>query len=129
MEPVSGKTPFRLGLLIRSAPYAQRSPRTQLDVALLAATLDFELRLFFSGASVMQLVPRSSTVAAQLPPAYRAWGSLPDLLETSELKAYAEREWLERLQLLQLHPCLPLRASTFALMRHEWEACDRVMVL
>ncbi len=126
---MSRQKPFTLGLLIRSTPYAQRSPRTQLDVALLAATLDFELRLFFNGASVMQLVPRRSAAAAQLPPAYRAWGSLPDLLEAADLKAYAEPAWLERLQLRQLHPCLPLRASTFAEMRHEWEACDRVMVL
>jgi hypothetical protein len=101
----------------------------QLDVALLAATLDFELRLFFNGASVMQLVPRSNTAAAQLPPAYRAWGSLPDLFESADLRAYAERAWLERLQLLQLHPCLPLQASTAEEMRHEWAACDRVMVL
>lgn len=120
---------FRLGLVIRSTPYQQRSPRSQLDVALLAGTLDFDLQLFFTGSSVMQLVPRGSTVAAGLPPAYRAWGSLPDLFESAALSVYAEPAWLEKLRQLKLEPCLRPEPLSLPHMRAEWAACDRVMVL
>ncbi|HET6565310.1 MAG TPA: DsrE family protein [Xanthomonadales bacterium] len=123
------RPPFRLGLVLRSAPYAQRSARTQLDVALLAATLDCDLRLFFTGAGVMQLVIRGSTADAQLPAAYRAWASLPGLFETAELRAFAEPSWLERLDSQGLQPCLPLEACSVAGMRREWMDCDRVLVL
>lgn len=126
---MSQRTPFRLGLLIRSTAYAQRSPRTQLDVALLAASLDCDLRLYFIDAGVMQLVHRVNAGEALLPAAYRAWGSLPDLFETTELQSFAEPIWLDRLKASRLEVCLPLKALTAAEMRQDWEGCDRVLVL
>lgn len=126
---MSPERPFRLGLVVRSTAYQQRSPRTQLDVALLAATLDFDLWLFFTGAGVMQLVARGNTASAQLPAAYPAWGSLPDLFENARLQAYAESAWLDSLSAANLQPCLPVEAIAAAEMRQLWKSCDRVMVL
>ena len=126
---MSRQTPFRLGLIIRSTAYAQRSPRTQLDVALLAASLDCDLNLYFVDASVLQLIPRGSSREALLPAAYRAWASLPDLFETAELQVFAEAAWLDRLQASQLQPCLPLQACTAGKMRQHWASCNRVLVL
>lgn len=123
------RAPFSLGLLIRSTAYAQRSPRTQLDVALLAASLDWELRLYFIDTGILQLVQRGDPGEAQLPAAYRAWASLPDLFGTAPLKVFAEPSWLDRLQALKLDVCLPLKALTAAEMRRHWADCDRVLVL
>jgi sulfur relay (sulfurtransferase) DsrF/TusC family protein len=120
---------FRLGLIIRSTAYAQRSPRTQLDVALLAASLDCDLNLYFVGAGALQLIQRGNSAGALLPNAYRAWASLPDLFETSELLVFAEAIWLERLQASKLQLCLPAQACSASGMREHWADCDRVMVI
>lgn len=125
--------PFHLGLIVRSQVYEQRSARTQLDVALLAATLDFHLNLYFVGAAVLQLVPgaqaKSDTASALLPAGYRAWASLPDLFEYAEFHAFAEPAWLDRLQTLGMQSCLPLQARASREMRQAWVACDRLLVL
>lgn len=121
--------PFWLGLIIRTTAYAQRSARTQLDVALLAASLDCDLSLYFLDAGVLQLVQRGHTGDALLPAAYRAWASLPDLFETARLQAFAEPAWLDRMQALDMHACLPLQASSTGDMRQHWAGCDRVLVL
>jgi hypothetical protein len=125
--------PTHLGLVIRSQAYAQRSPRTQLDVALLAATLDFRLSLYFVGAAVLQLAhgpgTRPDTSAALLPPGYRAWASLPGLFERSALAVFAEPHWLDRIQHGGLVASLQLQAMTYGEMRSSWNHCDRVLVL
>lgn len=126
---MNDSSPFRLGLILRSAPYAQRSPRTQLDVALLAATVDCSLRLFFCGASVMQLAPRGSTVGALLPAAYRGWASLPGFFEHGDLRVFGEPAWLDKMQALGLQPGLPLEPCALSQMHGEWQACDKVLVL
>jgi sulfur relay (sulfurtransferase) DsrF/TusC family protein len=126
---MSAQAPFRLGLVVRSSSYVQRSARSQLDVALLAATLDYDLRLYFVGAAVLQLVPRGDINPALLAAGYRAWASLPGLFEQAELQAFAEPTWLEQLQANNLQACLPLRASTAQQMRDDWAACDRMLVL
>jgi sulfur relay (sulfurtransferase) DsrF/TusC family protein len=125
--------PLHLGLVIRSGAYAQRSPRTQLDVALLAATLDFRLSLYFVGEAVLQLAHghgvRPDTSAALLPPGYRAWASLPGLFERSLLEVFAEPHWLDRMQHGGLVASLQLQAMTSEEMRSSWNRCDRVLVL
>ena len=126
---MNSPAPFRLGMIVRSTPYAQRSARTQLDVALMAATLDFDLRLYFIGAAVLQLVPRGDISPALLTAGYRAWASLPDLFEQAELRAFAEPSWLDRLQANNLQTCLPVQASSSRDMRCQWTACDRLLVL
>ena len=130
---MQSENPLHLGLVLRSQAYAQRSARSQLDVALLAATLDFRLSLFFIGAAVLQLAhghaTRPDTSAALLPPGYRAWASLPGLFERSVLEVFAEPLWLDRIQNDRLVANLKLQAMTAEEMRSSWNHCDRVLVL
>jgi len=121
--------PFCLGLVVRSAAYAQRSARSQLDMALLAASVDFDLRLYFLGASVLQLTARGDVHAAQLPAGYRAWASLPELFERAELQVFAEPDWLDKLRNNGLQTCLPAEASTVWDMRRNWTLCDRLLIV
>lgn len=120
---------LRLGLIVHSSGYEQRSARTQLDVAMLAASLDFNLHIYFMGKAVLQLVNRGDTSAALLPAGYRAWASLPELVERAELQLYADVEWLEKLRrngqgtCLQVHPCSVIE------MRREMNLCDRLLTL
>lgn len=123
------KPTSRLGLVIRSSAYAQRSTRTQLDVALLAATLDFNLHLYFIGNAVLQLIGRGDTSVALLPAGYRAWASLPELSEQGELQAFAEVAWLDKLSRNGLQTCLPVKACTHFEMRREMIHCDRLLTL
>lgn len=126
---MSSPAAFRLGLVIRSTSYTQRSARTQLDVALLAATLDWDLRLYFVGAAVLQLIPRNDTGPALLAAGYRAWASLPGLFEQSEFQIFAEPAWLDQLHANSLHACLPLQASSPQEMCRDWIFCNRLLVL
>ncbi len=120
---------FRLGMIVRGTPYAQRSARTQLDVAMLAATLDFDLHIYFVGNAVLQLIERGDTSAAQLPAAYRAWASLPELLEHAESQVFADVAWLDRLRRIGRETCLPVKASTAFEMRQQMDHCDRLLTL
>ena len=68
-----------LGLLVCSAPWAERSGREALDLALAAAVLDRPLSLFFIGDGLWQLLHERDPTAAMLPPGQKAWASLLDL--------------------------------------------------
>jgi hypothetical protein len=115
-----------LGLVLRSAAYQQRSARSQLDVALLAAALDAPLRLYFMGESALQLVGNRDTRPAGLPVGYRGWASLTGLTSVS---AFIEPAWLERLSDLGIEPLLPVKAKSKAQMRTDWRKCARILVL
>ena len=121
--------PFRLGLVVRSEAYAQRSARSQLDLAVLAASLDIDLHLYFCGPAVLQLLSTFQPQQALLPPGYRAWGSLPGLIESASLHSWAEPEWLDRLLASGLAMSLQVQPMEAAAMRRDWSACDRVMLL
>ncbi len=120
---------LKLGLIVHDSAYEQRSARTQLDVAMLAATLDFNLHIFFIGKALLQLVSRGDTAAALLPAGYRAWASLPDLVDQAELQVYADVEWLERLRRNGQGVCLPVRACSAIEMRREMKLCERLLTL
>jgi len=120
------QTSAAIGLVLRSAPYEQRSARAQLDVALAAAGLEQPLQLYFLGDSVLQLVDKREPASAHLPAGYRAWASLPELTLVS---AFAESGWVEWLQRGNLELALPLKASSRHQMRVGWSACHRVVVL
>ena len=120
---------LRLGLVVHSSAYEQRSARTQLDVAMLAATLDFRLHIYFMGRAVLQLVNRGDTAAALLPAGYRAWASLPELAEQAEFQVFADAVWLERLRRIGQETCLPVRACSAIEMRREMNRCDRLLTL
>jgi sulfur relay (sulfurtransferase) DsrF/TusC family protein len=115
-----------VGLLVRSLPYRQRSARAQLDVALVAAALEQQVRLYFLGAAVLQLQPERAPGAAKLPPGYKGWASLPEL---GEVTAFAEPGWLGCLSRFQRAPILAVAPMTRQEMRMDWQACDRIVVL
>lgn len=114
-----------LALVIRSLPYARRSARAELDVALAAAALEWPLHLYFLGAAVLQLVPEREPGPVRLPAGYRAWSGLPEL---TDVRAFAEPAWLARLA-RQPAPLLllpePLDAAA---MREHWRGCAAVSV-
>jgi DsrE/DsrF-like family len=115
-----------VGLLVRSGPYRQRSARSQLDVALVAAALDVPLRLYFLADAALQLADARDTRPAGLPAGYRGWASLAS---ATRVTVFAERSWLERMAELGMEPLLKVQARTRAQMRTDWEKCARLLVL
>jgi hypothetical protein len=115
-----------VGLLVRSGPYRQRSARSQLDVALVAAALDVPLRLYFLADAALQLADERDTRSAGLPVGYRGWASLASV---TSVTVFAEQSWLEHMAELGIEPLLKVQASTRAQMRADWEKCARLLVL
>jgi sulfur relay (sulfurtransferase) DsrF/TusC family protein len=116
----------RLVLLLRGRPYRQRAARADLDLALTAAALDFDLDLYFLGAALLQLAAGRDGAAALLPAGYRAWGALPDL---TGLRAYAEREWLERCARHSIELLLPVQGLDADEMTDRWRQCRHALLL
>jgi sulfur relay (sulfurtransferase) DsrF/TusC family protein len=116
----------RLALLVRRGPYRQRAARADLDVALAAAALDFDLDLYFLDAALLQLAAGRDGAAALLPAGYRAWGALPDL---TRLRAYAEREWLERCARHSIELLLPVQGLDANEMTVRWRRCRHALLL
>lgn len=123
---MAGHASAVIGLVVRPVPYAQRSARAQVDVALAAAALEQPLHLYFLGDSVLQLLSGREPPAAHLPAGYRAWASLPELTLVS---AFAETAWVNWLQQARLEVALPIKAASRSQMRAGWSACHRVAVL
>ena len=115
-----------LALVVRSHPYAARSARENLDLALAAAALDRPLQLYFIGAALLQLVAQRDVSAALLPTGYRAWSSLPGL---GEAQFYAEREWLKRCERNGLDLMVPVTALGAEEMRAAWRDCRQLLAL
>jgi hypothetical protein len=115
-----------VGLVLRSGPYRQRSARSQLDVALVAAALDVPLRLYFLADAALQLADERDTRPAGLPVGYRGWASIASM---AQVAAFAEPGWLERMAQLGIEPLLKVQARTRAQMRADWEKCAKLLVL
>ncbi len=115
-----------IGLVVRSGPYQQRSARSQLDVALVAAALETPLRLYFLADAALQLAGARDARTANLPVGYRGWASLTGLTMVS---AFVEPAWFECLSGLGTGPLLPVKAWTKAEMRVDWRKCARLLVL
>ena len=113
-------------LLVRSHPYQRRSARAELDVALAALIMDYRLEVYFIGPSILQLLTDRNTEPAQLPAAYRAWASLPDL---GEFALFAEQQWLDRLVETNSRLLMSVRGLDPGLLRQRWRHCDYSMVL
>jgi len=96
---------------------------------MLAATLDFDLHIYFIGDAVLQLIRRGETSSALLPAGYRAWASLPGLLEKAGLEVFADIAWVDRLSRNGQVTCLPVHASSVFEMRQRWAHCDRLLTL
>jgi len=116
---------YRLGLLVRSGPFSGRSARDQLDFALAAAALDFELELYFLGPGILQLLAEHQPEEAALPRGSKGWRSLPDL---AEVRAFAPPEAMAGLAADQglLLDVSPLDGVGMAA---RWRACDQVLVI
>jgi len=115
-----------LALIVSSPPYQNRVARADIDIALAAAALDFELQVYFSGHSIFQLAADRKTTGAMLPAGYRAWASLPDL---AEVKIYAEQRWMDFCTSNRLELVMPVEALSPARMKQAWRNCRHVLVL
>ena len=118
--------PSSLALIVSSKPYEQRVARANIDLALAAAALDFELRVYFSGRSIFQLAAERKVENALLPAGYRAWAALPGLAEVS---IYVEQRWLDFCVANAVKLLLPVEALDSSGMKRSWRNCRHVMVL
>ena len=116
----------RLALIIRGHAYRRRAPRADLDFALAAAAMDFDLELYFLGNSLLQLAAERDGRAALLPGGYRAWAALPEM---AAAEWYAEQQWLDRCEQSGIQLILPVRGRTAAEMRAGWQRCRHVLLL
>ncbi len=123
MRPAADR---RLALIVRGAPYGRRAPRADLDLALAAAALDFELEIYFIGQALLQLAEEHDGTAASLPPGYRAWAALPEL---GEVRLFGEREWVQRCQRGGITLAVPVEALDAERMRSGWRACRQALVV
>lgn len=115
-----------LALIVQGSPYRDRVARVDVDMAIAAATLDFNVRIYFQGLSVMQLIAQRNPSEALLPKGYRAWAALPDL---GSVRFFAERQWLDHCLAGELTLVLAVEALSDSEMRRSWRSCDHVLVL
>jgi sulfur relay (sulfurtransferase) DsrF/TusC family protein len=118
--------PTSLALIVQSTPYQNREARADVDIALAAVALDFTIRVYFQGSSVMQLVDRRNPSDALLPKGYRAWAALPEL---GDVQIFAERQWLDFCREQKLELLLPVEALGETELKRSWRSCNHVMVL
>jgi sulfur relay (sulfurtransferase) DsrF/TusC family protein len=115
-----------LGLIVNAPPYRSRVARDGVDFALAAAAMEFDLRIYFPGAAILQLVVARDPSAAKLPGGYRAWAALPDLTDT---RVFAQRRWEKFCRAGGLQLALPVEALDAGRMKQSWRHCDHVVVL
>jgi sulfur relay (sulfurtransferase) DsrF/TusC family protein len=123
---MSRKPQSSIALIVRGRPYDHRAARADLDLALAAMALDFELEVYFQGGSIMQLASERNPAAAGLPGGYRAWSALEDL---GDVRIYAEQAWLDRCEGSGIHLVTQVAALSAADMRQSWRRCKHVMVV
>lgn len=116
----------RLGLLVRHSTYEHRLARAEVDFALAAAAMEYEVQVYFMGFSIFQLVSQRATAGALLPTGYRAWAALPDL---GEARIYAENKWLAYCKATGLELVMPVEALSEAAMRRSWRDCHHVVAV
>lgn len=118
--------PNRLALVARQAPYAQRSAREQLDVALAAAVLEIPLELYFLGDSGWQLASGRDPSAAGLPAGLKGWASLSGM---TEVRFFVDQAFAEQLRVSQVETVVPLEHLAIDEMSRRWRDCARVLSL
>ena len=116
----------KIALFVRSRPFTHRAARADLDFALAAAAMDFALEIYFMGDAVLQLADQRNADGAMLPPGYRAWAALPDLVST---RVFAEELWAERCREKGIGLILPVEGLQVDRMSQAWRDCPHVMVL
>jgi sulfur relay (sulfurtransferase) DsrF/TusC family protein len=116
----------RLALIVRGLPFGRRAPRADLDLALAAAAMDFDLEVYFLGEALLQLAAERDGTAALLPPGYRAWAALPGL---AEVRVFGELEWLRRCERCGIELAMPVEGLDPEQMRAGWRRCRRTLVV
>lgn len=116
----------RLALIVRGRPFGRRAPRADLDLALAAAAMDFDLEVYFLGEALLQLAAERDSAAALLPPGYRAWAALPGL---AAVRVFGELEWLQRCERGGIELTMPVEALSPEQMRAGWRRCRHAMVV
>ena len=117
---------IRLALLVRTGPYLSREARAEVDLALAALTVDFELDVYFFGDSVLQLADGKDSTGASLPAGYKAWSALPDL---GDVRFFAESAWLRRCERQGVEFSLLVEGLGHARLKNGWRDCDHAVVL
>ena len=97
-----------------------------MDIALAAATLDYELELFFIGRGALQLLGTHDPTAAHLPRGSRGWKSLPGL---TGVKAWIEPGVAATLDQPGQSLLLPAQELAPSLMAERLAACSRAWVV
>ena len=115
-----------LGLIVRQAPYAQRCPRAQLDVALAAAVLELPLEVYFLGDSVWQLAAERDTSMAKLPGGLKGWAALPGM---TSIRFFAAEGQCLRMRQQGAEPIVTVEELNSDSMARRWRACVQVMAL
>ena len=106
-----------IGLVVRSAPRSGKRSREQLDIALSAASLGFELQLFFIGAGVMHLSAGKG---------HKGWKALPGL---TTVTAWLDPDSMAARQDYGEQPILESLLAGPAEMAERISCCDRAMVI
>jgi sulfur relay (sulfurtransferase) DsrF/TusC family protein len=115
-----------MGLIVRQAPYAQRSARAQLDVALAAAVLELPLEIYFLGEGVWQLVTKRETATAALPRGLKGWAALSEM---TSVRFYTDPKCHARLREAGIETLVPLEALEVRAMAERWRGCRRLIAL
>ena len=123
---MSAAGPGVLGLIVRAAPYAGRSPRDALDVALAAATLEHPLEIYFLGPAIWQLVEARNPDASGLPRGLKGWSAISGL---TRAHFFAISGDCERVKESGAKTVVELEALDRDAMQKRWRGCDKVLVL
>ena len=115
-----------LALIVRQAPYSQRSARTQLDVALAAATLELPLEVFFLGVSVWQIATERETAAAGFAGGLKGWGAVSQM---TSVAFFAEASQLQVLLQQGVETVVAVEGLDGPELAMRWQACGKVMSL
>ena len=123
---MAGEAADVLALIIRSGPYQNRAARADIDLALAAATMDFELHVYFYGAAILQLARERDPAGALLPAGLRAWAALPELADAT---FYCEQAWLDFCQREQIGLVVPVNGMNPDDVGEDWRRHRHVMVI
>jgi sulfur relay (sulfurtransferase) DsrF/TusC family protein len=116
----------QMGLIVRHPPWRHRAARADLDLALAAAAMDFQLAIYFLGPALLQLAAKRDIRTALLPSGYRAWASLPEL---TDARVYAEQSWLDACADRSISLILDPAPLSPEAMRASWRRCRHVLMV
>lgn len=123
---MSGAAAKAIALVVRQPPYAQRSARTQLDVALAAASLELPLEIYFLGDSLWQLATQREPGPAGLARGLKAWSAVSDM---TRVGFYADARQIRQLQKSGVETIIEIEGIEATEMASRWRSCLQVVTL